>query len=385
VLEIARAYVAAGLSLVPILRDGTKAAAVSWACYQDRLPTDAELRSWFDRREPLGVATVGGRVSGGLEQIDFDKDADELFPAWQDLVEADSPGLTARLCVLRTPRPGWRVAYRVPGLDPFPGSLKLTEERFVDQGSGKTKRRTLIETRGKGGYAIVPGTPAECHKTGRLYEHVRGPQLTSLAALTPGERGILIRCAASLTRAGEEEPLGKGSSPKVYATGASGTEYNTRGPDWSAILEPHGWECVRTCGQRRYWRRPGKEDRGWSATTGHCRNKDGHELLAVFSSDADPFPGPSGGRLCSCHTRFGAYGLLAHASDFSAAAKELARLGYGSPGSPGPSDPPEDSPPVAAEQLTRIVLDVLRSNRSLARSLNDILTEARDGTANGPL
>jgi putative DNA primase/helicase len=83
-------------------------------------------------------------------------------------------------------------------------------------------------------------------------------------------------------------------------------------------------------GDKTLWRRPGKDGRGWSATTGHCAAKDGGaDLLAVFSSNAHPFEGPSGGRLCSCYGKFRAYALLKHGGDFKAAARELGRQGYG--------------------------------------------------------
>jgi hypothetical protein len=58
VLETARGHVAAGISLVPVRRDGTKAAAVPWKEYQSRLPTDGELRRWFDRTAPYGIALI---------------------------------------------------------------------------------------------------------------------------------------------------------------------------------------------------------------------------------------------------------------------------------------------------------------------------------------
>jgi putative DNA primase/helicase len=332
VLDVARTYVAAGLSVVPIRRDGSKAAAVSWTCYQQRRPTDAELICWYGRPEPYGIAIVNGAVSCGLETPDFDQQADIIFPAWCALVEAEAPGLVARLSIVQTPREpaGYHVRYRVAGLA-VPGSRKLAKDPSLPDDA-----QTLIETKGEGGYALAPGSPAECHETGQFYKHIAGPPLTDLPVLTPEERDILIRSAASFNRTAEEDTDAKAEQPtgsssfRMTAHDLPGTAYNTRGPDWPAILEPHGWVCVRTCGQVRYWRRPGKE-KGWSATTGVCHNAQGHELLAVFSSNADPFPGPSGGRLCSCHTKFGAYALLNHGGDFKAAACELGRQGYGSP------------------------------------------------------
>src|SRR5262245_27444714 len=116
-LALARAYLAAGLSLVPILRDGSKHPLGKWKQYQKKPPGDGELRYWFDRDEPWGVALVCGEVSGGLEVLDFDADADAVFGQWRGLVEEGMPGLFERLCVVRTPRwpPGYHALYRHAG------------------------------------------------------------------------------------------------------------------------------------------------------------------------------------------------------------------------------------------------------------------------------
>ncbi len=352
-LRAAHEYVAAGLSIVPIARDGTKTPDTQllpngrWKPFQERYPTDEELRSWFDRPDPRGIAVVCGAQSGNVEQIDFDEHAEEIYPAWCDLVEAECPGLVARLCVLRTPRPAFRVAYRLPDFDPCPGNMKVAVEPYEEK--GKKKIRTIIETRGEGGYAIVPGTPAACHKTGRLYEYLSGPPLTNLSGMTHEEREVLLRCAASFTRAAEQE-----EEPRRGTAGGAGTpgdDFNARGPDWQEVLT--GWRCARSAGLKRYWARPGKDDGGWSATTGVCFNKAGQELFAVFSTNADPFPGPTGGRLCSVHTKFAAYALLNHGGDFKAAAKALAAQGYGAQrnGHPagsgaGPAGGPDPSKPL---------------------------------------
>lgn len=316
-LDAALTYIQAGLSVVPIKRDGSKAPAVPWKQFQARRPTDAELIRWFDRADPSGVAVLGGAVSGGLECIDFDVQAPSIYPQWRELVEAEAPGLADRLCVIRTPRPGFHVRYRCTETT-IPGNTKLA----VDPALPKDER-CLIETRGEGGYAIVPGGPPECHPSGRPYEHFAGPELADVQTITAAERQTLLRCARSFDRAAAS------AKDPATPTGADlrpGDEFNRRGPDWSEILT--GWTVAREFGGKRYWRRPGKEE-GWSATTGVCTSKNGVELFACFSENADPFQGANGGRPCTCYSKFSAYTLLHHAGDYKAAAKELARQGYG--------------------------------------------------------
>src|SRR5262249_8184357 len=67
----------------------------------------------------------------------------------------------------------------------------------------------------------------------------------------------------------------------------------------------------------------------------------------LFSSNGDPFQGPSGGKACTCYSKFSAYALLNHNGDFAAAAKDLAAKGYGDPrkktaGSRGAALPADD-------------------------------------------
>ena len=92
VYTAAKRYVAAGLSIIPIAADGTKAPCSellpyepardgerprpSWNPFRSRLPTRSELMAWFrpGHAETLcGIGVVCGVISGGLEVIDFEK------------------------------------------------------------------------------------------------------------------------------------------------------------------------------------------------------------------------------------------------------------------------------------------------------------------------
>jgi putative DNA primase/helicase len=51
---IALEYAAAGISVIPVRLDGSKApAAKSWTEYQERIATPEEIESWFER--PFGI------------------------------------------------------------------------------------------------------------------------------------------------------------------------------------------------------------------------------------------------------------------------------------------------------------------------------------------
>lgn len=337
VAERAVTYLRAGYSVIPIRRDGTKAPVLaSWKPYQTAPAGEAEVLAWFDRLRAPGIAAVCGAVSGGLECVDFDHQVGPLFDAWQDAVEAEAPGLVARLSLVDTPR-GKHAWLRCPG-QVIPGNTKLA----VDPAAAKGEQ-CLIETRGTGGYALLPGTPADCHATRKLYVPCGGVDLTDLAPITPEEREVLIRCARVLTRDAVEDapppPLWDGLRP--------GDDFDLRGPDWVDLLGPHGWACVREANGVRYWRRPGKDGLCWSATSGYCRAHSGADLLRVFSTSAEPF---SDGR---AYGKFRALALLQYAGDWSACARALVQQGFGQRGvAAKPADGPASPGPGKAEPRT---------------------------------
>jgi hypothetical protein len=352
VLDYAAGYLAAGLSVVPVLRDGSKAPAVKWEPYMRRLATDAELVRWFGRAEPFGIGLIGGKVSGNAEHLDFDALADVLFPQWRELVEAECPGLTARLWVGRTPRPGWRVSYRCPDAV-IDGNTKIA----TDPDRPKDDR-TLIETRGEGGYTLAPGSPVECHPDRRPWEFKTGPDPYRLPSITAAVREVLWRCARSFDRQRHDDP-------KDQAGGGDdlrpGDDYNARPPSWKDLLEPHGWKAVKQSGKATYWARPDK-GRGWSASSGYCTSKSGVPLLAVFSTNADPFEGMRGDKP-SCYSPFAVYCLLNHGGDYSAAAKELARQGYGRPAKVcgGEAKAPDAAPTAGRQPAAVVIRDFLHA------------------------
>lgn len=272
-----------------------------------------------------------GKVSGNLEQIDFDRQADVVYREWQELVESESPGLVARLAVIRTPREpaGYRAVYRCEVA--VSGNTALAREPVPNQKTGRIEAKAIIETRGEGGYAVLPGSPNSVHETGRPYLTVQG-DLCELPVLTAEEREILLRCArafdqweayvSSRTQANTSTSTRRTKDEQQPGL-LPGEDFDRRGPDWAELLEPHGWCISHRCGEKVYWRRPDKDDPGHSATTGHCTGKEGEPLLYVFSSNGYPFEGGK------AYGRFRAYALLNHNGDFRAAARELGQRGYG--------------------------------------------------------
>jgi hypothetical protein len=298
VLQTGLTLIRAGLSAIPIGAD-KRPAIGSWKGFQTRLPTPAEWTAWVASRR-CGLAIVLGAVSGNAEVIDFD-DPSALRP-WYDLVEAVAPGLVSRLVVVQTPTDGRHLYYRCPVIE---GNQKLALD---------AQRQTRIETRGEGGYAVIPPSPAWCHPARKPYV-LRQGDLAAIPVISVEERNLLLTCARTLNAYVEPE--------RIYTPRGSSTPIGDRPGDlfaakvpWEDILLPHGWRIVGQRGAVTLWCRPGKQG-GISATTGHCG-----DLLYVFSSNAHPFEPQR------AYRKFTAYGLLNFNGDFRKASTALAAEGY---------------------------------------------------------
>lgn len=158
--EFARRYVAAGLSVIPVRADGSKAPKLAgWREFTDRLPTTAELAAWFGGTDPVGIGVVPGPASGNLVVLDFEHKYNAC--AFAEWTLGLSPPLAAALAtcpIVRTPSGGRHVWVRLAG--PIPGG------RLARYAKGATK----IEVRGAGHQVLAPGCPAACHSSGLTYE-----------------------------------------------------------------------------------------------------------------------------------------------------------------------------------------------------------------------
>ncbi len=304
VFGAARAALDAGLCVLPPREDGTKAPdATKWTDYQELRSTHEDLERWYGNgRTRTGLGLVCGAVSGGLELLDFD--AVEVYDRFKeaaaasglcDLVERIEAGYLER-----TPN-GVHWFYRC---DEISGNTPLAKRRLAD---GKIK--SLIETRGEGGYAVTAPSHGRVHGTGKPYRLERGgfATITNLAA---EERKALFELARTFDEIPKAPPR---EQPRTRVNDGErpGDRFN-REHTWQEILERHGWTRVFERAGTTYWRRPGKTF-GVSATTNHT----GADTLHVFSTST-PFE-------VSPHSydKFGAWALLEHGGDLAAAAAAL--------------------------------------------------------------
>jgi P4 family phage/plasmid primase-like protien len=266
-LELAQALHLAGIYVVPIRLDGSKAPAVSeWG---HRPHTDDEILALF--RKPCGIAAVGGAISGGLECLDFDEPGFyELFCS--ALEAAGEIDLLKKVVITKTPTTGrFHIFFRSSS----PGKNQHLAKRLTGGAA--------IETRGEGGYFILPGSPVSVHPTLNPYRLVSG-DLVNIPTITDEDREVFFSFARSLSQERVTDDVKKMAKKSASARQKSRfrVEVNEK-KDIPTMLEEHGWREVKP----GYWCRSGKS-RGISATYGVVAPG----VLMVFSSSANI---PAGG------------------------------------------------------------------------------------------
>lgn len=312
-LTAAIEYHRAGLSVIPIRADGSKAPALPKnhdVLWRRRRATELEITVWHKRL--CGIAIQCGAVSGHLEVLDFDKAS--LYPEWCEIIRQSSHDLFDRLTIVKSPK-GYHLWYRCAEIERSAALARYLSDETDKQGNPKIK--VAIETRGEGSSCIAPPSPAECNHLGIPYTYISG-HLTALNEITPTERRMMIEAARRFNEVERVEP--QYQPRRVYAFDAQSPvdDYNARG-DWHALLTSHGWRYVGRSGSTERWQKPDASERKVSATV----NADGTNRLYVWSTSVWPF---EAGRFYSL---WAAYTLLECGGDFKESRRRLYEQGYG--------------------------------------------------------
>lgn len=310
-LKYSTKALAAGLCVMPATEDGRKSPFGKspydrqWKEFQSVLSTEAQLREWYFTHRLSNIGYVTGAVSGNLEVIDFDDMP--TYVAFKEAACAANLGHVMEQIengyLEYSPR-GVHWFYRCPHIGP---NTKLASRR---EGS---RIQVLIETRGEGGFIVAAPSSGAVNPNGE-YRLISG-SVETIVTIAPNDREELFRLAASFD---EVPPQVQEVLCRVNNIDADrpGSDFALK-TSWDEILVPHGWQKRFERGGQGFFTRPGKSH-GISATT----NYQDSDLLYVFSTSTEFQAGRGYGK-------FGVYAVLNHGGDFSAAARELARRGYG--------------------------------------------------------
>ena len=322
VLQAALDFYDAGISVIPAREDGSKAPITNWKQYQVTRADREQLQAWFAGNQ-TGIGIITGAVSGNLEMLELEGRAvnggllDEareiaINSGLGDLWDVISNGY-----VEFTPSGGLHWLYRIAD-EPVPGNTKLARR----PGENDTVE-VLAETRGEGGFVVTSPSHGLVHPSGQPWVLIKGsPALIPMLSME--ERNAIHSIFKALDRMPHKEQIVQNLSQTVQSsTGEKpGDDFNDRG-QWEDILI--NWKKVFTNNGVTYWRRPNKSE-GISATTG--RN-DGDNLYVFTTSTTFESEKP--------YSKFAAFAHLNHQDDFSAAAKALRAMGYGTQSSSLPN------------------------------------------------
>lgn len=275
----------------------------------------------------LGIGC--GDMSNNLEVIDVDSKYQfnqDLWGEFKTLLE-DNLEAFDKLCIIQTVSKGYHLMYYC---DTIQGNqklaqrylsrdeknahyIKLTQEDKIDKDKAKaqcqTKKLTLIETRGQGGY--VATYPSEG------YTIIQG-SMETIPTLTAEERDIIMCCAKAMDQIEEEQITEKKVALPVWEEGKKPWEaYNEQmtAEDMANLFVSNGYTITRRIKDKIFIKRP-----GGSSQSGNIRIQD---RLFVGHSSNLPFESGKG------YNASGVFTVLECNGDFSLAGRRLLEMGYG--------------------------------------------------------
>lgn len=317
------AYLDAGLSIIPV-RDKAeivngnkyepKTPYYKWREYQERHITREELWELMDEKDTTAIAVVCGKISGNLEIIDVDV---KYKPGIDAVLLTDIkkfyPQLFSRLRIHRSRSGGLHFLYFISG-GKVPGNMKLagreaTQEEVqaqIDKGVKRpNKEINFLETRGEGGYALIPPSMG--------YEvHTDNP----IPVITWEERCSLIALCQTYNEVVKEAPKPKPTKSQDSYYSENPFEHFNNTADPTELAEMFGWKFSHENQRFIWYTRPGK-----TSGVSMSWNKD-KRIYFVFTSSTELQP----------NRGYHASTLLAelrHGGDKKATYKDLVDRGYG--------------------------------------------------------
>jgi len=295
-LDIALVYHAAGLRVVPFSEaaDGKKIFPKEYAKYR-AAQSEADIRQLF-ARPSHGLAVL---CADNMEVIDIDTKHDPKGSIAEDLLNSmESFGLKMPGVVQKTKSGGFHLIYRCPRPE---GNQKLANRRG--------EKEAMIETRGPGGLVFVAPTPG--------YEFISG-DILAIPEASQEDRDYLISICRHFNEPVPVEYEARVSPQAKTLTGEKPWDAYDKATDILQLMQNYGWKVVGKVGDYTRLNRPGaKHSRGVDASIVVSAN-----LFYPFTSSEVFEPNKA-------YSPSAVYAIMEHGKDFSRAAKELYRQGFG--------------------------------------------------------
>lgn len=269
---------------------------------KDKMPCIPKGESWkggwvnkHEYSKSFGIGLLAGKISGGLECIDFDNhfgDAKQVLQEFSKIEGINDIVKKYSLPIQSTTSGGFHLLYRC---DLIEGNQKLASRLRTDE-NGKQRADVLIETRGEGGYFVANPTPG--------YKVIRN-DIFNIPYITSEDRALLLSACRTFNK--NVRVINKVEEDKDTV----GSKFNNDPvslDEMVSALKDNGWKELKD----GIWQRPGK-DKGISATLGKAHAG----IFYNFSASGDPFEQEKG------YTAFQVVALLKYNGDFKQFAKDL--------------------------------------------------------------
>lgn len=230
----------------------------------DATTDEAQIRTWFDNDRQYNLAVACGPQPNGINLLAID--VDPLKGGDETWATLTSNGHELPPCPIHTTRSGgWHLFYDAPaGFHSTAGRL----------GVG-------IDTRGVGGYVVVPPSRVVDPDSGEIGTYTTQRDQALSVATVPLLPTWLIEMLTDddgYARHPSRQPT------NFINLGDSVADLARQGWDWTAELDRDGWVRVRVRGGDEYWTRPGKNPREGHSAVLH--GDDGP--LVVFTTERPP-------------------------------------------------------------------------------------------------
>ena len=326
--QAASKYLEHGYSPIPLVSGQKRPLLKDWTKYKETPIEDLNLFT----TDSLGL------VCGynGLEVLDIDAKhfTGNEFEDYIELLEANGPGLLAKMVIQQTPSGGFHFLYRCEVIE---GNQKLAKNEA---------KEVTYETRGIGGQVAAWPTPGYKLET----------KASAIQWITPEERDILLDCARELDKTPKVEI--RYEAPKqALANNEELTpwaDYNEK-IDCLTLLQSYGWTIVREDSKYVYVKRPGTTD---ARDSGKIFKDTGKLWVWSTSTELEAEV---------LYNPFALYTALEHGNDFKAAGRALKAEGYGyqepkklnevEQYEEALSEPKESAEPTEDDLLTKYLLD----------------------------